>query len=494
MKHISPKYLLHGLIWLGIFLWWITTVYILAAPGATEFRLNDQLTWQFGSTIFVFTNRTDIDFKYGGNKKVWLYLARSLKTLTTGEVVELSWGTTGVCFSKIRWIYYNNERGERLRPLDQNTLTGLQAINSTGYSGMQLSGGLFTNCTGLGGTTWNVYGQLMTTYNTTTYYLIAGTTENFSTNMHGTGLSGSLLRKDNNLTWYIRDSYGGIWVIAGNSSCSYDRAPSPSTVCAWTSFTQTSSCGNTQVVSWTKNCTVTSNWAGGGSTLTQDNCMLNTTSKHNLSWANEDGIDYSPSYYDNNCSWPESKIQHKPTLPLCSAYSAEINWAYECARSFDITTINQCTNANMYGTLIRKDLAKMMVNFATYVFNRNEVLVHDTTGCALFSDLPNESKESKRYIQKACEYGLMGLHPDGLTPQAKFNPYGEVTRAQFGTVLSRFLRLLDYSIGNDSKLPYYTKHLQALKKAGIMINISNPSMKELRWRVMLMMQRIYEKK
>jgi hypothetical protein len=27
-----------------------------------------------------------------------------------------------------------------------------------------------------------------------------------------------------------------------------------------------------------------------------------------------------------------------------------------------------------------------------------------------------------------------------------------------------------------------------------MINISNPSMKELRWRVMLMMQRIYEKK
>jgi hypothetical protein len=107
---------------------------------------------------------------------------------------------------------------------------------------------------------------------------------------------------------------------------------------------------------------------------------------------------------------------------------------------FDITTIDQCRNANLYGTLIRKDLAKMMVNFAEHVFDRAEILVDDPR-CAMFSDIANETEETKEYIRKACEYGLMGLESDGLTPQAKFNPYTEVVRKQFGTVLSRFIRL-----------------------------------------------------
>ncbi|HBB04757.1 TPA: hypothetical protein DCZ39_07890 [Patescibacteria group bacterium] len=63
--------------------------------------------------------------------------------------------------------------------MDQNTLTGLQALDAS-YSGMQLSGGLFTRCTGLGGTLGNVYGQLTITNHTTTYYLMGGTTYDFS--------------------------------------------------------------------------------------------------------------------------------------------------------------------------------------------------------------------------------------------------------------------------------------------------------------------------
>jgi len=40
--------------------------------------------------------------------------------------------------------------------------------------------------------------------------------------------------------------------------------------------------------------------------------------------------------------------------------------------------------------------------------------------------------------------------------------------------------------------PYYTAHLNALKLAGIMTQISNPSMKEIRGYVMIMMMRTYE--
>ena len=487
MKHLTKKYS-KRLIWLLIFFWWISTIYVLAQI-ITELRFDDQLTTQFWSGIF--TYRTDIDFRYGGNKKAWTYLPRTLETLPTPEIVTVNWWSTWTCYNKIRWLYYNNERGERIWPLDQNTLTGLQTLH-TSYTTMQLSGWLFTNCTGLGGTSGNVYGQITLTQNTTTYYLIAWTTYNFTGNIHGTGLSWSLERTNNTLHWYVWDSYGGIGSTTISTWCVDTRSPTPDTVCSWSSFTQTSTCGNTQVVWWTKNCGTNNNWWWGGSTITKDNCTFNNTSTHNLPGANNDGIDYSPSYYDHTCDGPQSTIQYTTTTPqACSAYSEELHGAYSFARSFDITTIDQCINANLQWPLIRKDLAKMMVNFATYVFNRNEILVDDPR-CQLFSDIANETKETKRYIQKACEYGLMWLESDGLNPQTKFDPYFVVNRAQFWTILSRFLWKWDNNVDNAGAL-YYVKHLQALKNAGIMTNISTPKMKELRGWVMLTMKRIYEK-
>ena len=67
----------------------------------------------------------------------------------------------------------------------------------------------------------------------------------------------------------------------------------------------------------------------------------------------------------------------------------------------------------------------------------------------------------------------------------KFNPNGIVTRAEFGTVLSRAL----WGDLYDGANPYYADHLNALKEEGIMTNISNPNMTEVRGYVMLMMQR-----
>lgn len=109
--------------------------------------------------------------------------------------------------------------------------------------------------------------------------------------------------------------------------------------------------------------------------------------------------------------------------------------------------------------------------------------------CATFSDITNETAETKNYIKKACEYGFMGLEPEGTIPQDVFNPYQRVPRAQFGTVISRFLWKTAYGTTNG-KL-YYVKHLQALKLAGLMNNISTPFMLEVRGRVMLTMRRVY---
>ncbi|GHV25770.1 hypothetical protein FACS1894176_05140 [Bacteroidia bacterium] len=86
----------------------------------------------------------------------------------------------------------------------------------------------------------------------------------------------------------------------------------------------------------------------------------------------------------------------------------------------------------------------------------------------------------KDYAAKACSLGLMGMDME------YFQPYATVSRAQFGTVLSRLLYGNEYAGGKS----YYAKHLQALKENGIMTQIDNPEAKvELRQWVRLMLMR-----
>jgi len=100
--------------------------------------------------------------------------------------------------------------------------------------------------------------------------------------------------------------------------------------------------------------------------------------------------------------------------------------------------------------------------------------------------MSTESQEMKFYAKLACQLGVMGVNPDG-TPASNFNPNGTVTRAEFGTVLSRSL----YGNLYDGGAPYYKNHLSALKKSGIMKNIT-ASNKEIRGYVMLMLMRASE--
>ena len=168
-----------------------------------------------------------------------------------------------------------------------------------------------------------------------------------------------------------------------------------------------------------------------------------------------------------------------PTATLGAAsYSDELQGAYDYAYGIGITTQSSIDSANMYGSLIRAHMAKMMVNYATEVLGKTP----DTSATCNFTDVANQSDELKGYITEACQLGLMGV---GITA---FNPNGVVTRAQFGTVLSRALYGDIYNDGD----PYYVNHLNALKDAGIMTNISNPNAPEVRGYVMLMMQRADE--
>jgi REP element-mobilizing transposase RayT len=86
---------------------------------------------------------------------------------------------------------------------------------------------------------------------------------------------------------------------------------------------------------------------------------------------------------------------------------------------------------------------------------------------------------------KACALGFMWLD------MKKFSPNLRVTRAQFGTIMSRLLWWKKYAWGT----PYYRKHLNALKLHNIMTQIQNPEGRvELRQWVWLMLMRAGEEK
>ena len=68
-----------------------------------------------------------------------------------------------------------------------------------------------------------------------------------------------------------------------------------------------------------------------------------------------------------------------------------------------------------------------------------------------------------------------------------FNPSEKVSRAQFGTLLSR--SLWDGTYENFHTPEYWMYHLQQLNTLGIMKDIVNYNNNELRGRVMLMLQR-----
>ena len=165
-----------------------------------------------------------------------------------------------------------------------------------------------------------------------------------------------------------------------------------------------------------------------------------------------------------------------------SWYSTELNNAYLWAHKIGITTQTSIQEANLEVKFYRSHLAKMISEYAVKQLKKTP----NTSMKCKFTDIKKQSAEMRIYAQAACELGLMGLKSDG-TPDTKFNPNAEVTRAQFGTILSRLL----YGTSNNEVVggERYTSHLTALKKAGIMTKIDKPTMDELRGNVFLMLMR-----
>ena len=207
--------------------------------------------------------------------------------------------------------------------------------------------------------------------------------------------------------------------------------------------------------------------------------------------------DFSDSYYDWTCGkkwWSHLS----PSDDFCgvdeSNYSMEEKWAYLYSYEYWITTMCPIQTANLDGYLIRSHFAKMISEFAVNVLGMKPEKWK--SGCDKFNDISTLNAELRNFVTISCELGLMWLESDWKTPAKSFNPGRYVTRAQFGTVLSRLLFGDKYNVKDESGISsqksfWYKQHLQALSDYWVMTKIdwNWPDYLERRWRVMIMLER-----
>jgi len=492
--------------------------------------------------------QADVFFHRNGNSFWGKLFFQDLKTIATTHIALDILHITSIakiaddeadklCNKQIRGFYFNSVRGNRIRPLDEDSLFYLRSIDSS-YNTLTLTGGLFVCSTPANG----VYGYLQHTWSGELYSLMAWTQYDFAHNIYIELFDtiGSLIFENAITQWYLRDSYGGIaevfwsWLnvlyvcgdglIEDTELCDDGSNNGTLHYCNDTcNGTTTSICGDAIVQTGYEVCDEWSglNWQVGHCNYTC-NGILPVPVPPNAGWWGWGGWistdlkkwlcevrDCSDSYYDGTCgictaddmeihtsTWSQEFLINNPALftlevaelqgLMWSRYSLEFIQAYVFAKDVGITTMVNIDQAHMTGTLLRSHMAKMLVNYAVKLMYQKP----DLTRKCVFSDMQNSSVEIQWYARLACQLGLMWLKKN-WTPDTKFTPDGIVTRAQFGTVLSR---LLYGDVYNNWSWVRYAAHLNALKTATIMTKISIPTMDELRGYVMIMLMRVAQKK
>lgn len=184
-------------------------------------------------------------------------------------------------------------------------------------------------------------------------------------------------------------------------------------------------------------------------------------------------------------SWGITILPSTPTTPVVDQ---ELVLAFEWAKKNTITRSTNIDTARLYSPISRAELAKMMVQYITNVEKKsiptNNACIVDT-----YKDATSMDSEQKQFITNACQLGIMWWKNDKTTLIEYFRPNNTVTRAEFATVLSRYLYGTQNN-GDMSENGWYKAHLNALNKANYIKVIDTPFMRELRGFVMLILYRI----
>lgn len=164
--------------------------------------------------------------------------------------------------------------------------------------------------------------------------------------------------------------------------------------------------------------------------------------------------------------WDQTEI-------LYNWFTREFNNAYKFSYINKITTTPTIYSAGMKDKLTRIAMAKMLSQYAINVLWRK---VDSSKECDFYDISGELDSQYNSWVSLACQLWIMWINISA------FRPYDNVTRAEFGTALSRMLFWL------EDWYPYYLPHLAKLKEEWI-ITVDVPNLIEIRWYVMLMLMR-----
>jgi hypothetical protein len=185
----------------------------------------------------------------------------------------------------------------------------------------------------------------------------------------------------------------------------------------------------------------------------------------------------------SNDKWIATSVAGNSCDANSSKYDDESKAGYLFACRNDITTKNDIDVSIFNGILIRKEMAKMISNYAINVMG----MTPDTSKACNFNDIAAEDAEMKNYIKTACQLGLMGYKGDAVTKADAFNPNLPVSRAMFATLFARMMYGTDYATATDAA-NWAGPSLDALKAKGLLKNI-NPNLTEIRGYVWIVFDR-----
>ena len=176
----------------------------------------------------------------------------------------------------------------------------------------------------------------------------------------------------------------------------------------------------------------------------------------------------------------DSSSQKEDSPTTSNAYTQEQIEAYAFAKDNGITTTSSIEEARMNTPLTRIQMAKMLSYYAINVLWQTP----DTTKKIKFKDVSSKlDKQYDNWVTLAYQLWIMWIN----MPKNRFRPNDEVSRAEFVTALSRMLYNIDDWVYKATR-KYYQPHMAKLYNEWI-ITQTDPSMKEKRWYVMLMLYR-----
>lgn len=273
---------------LGIF---VTSFFGFLRASTIPFSndLETIFSWWFNSGYY-----SDAHFHFGGNDFAGIFFWQTGETLPTPENITINGGTQEIeCSTRVRGIYYNNQRWRTIWPLDSGNLAELTWSGiATGYDTMTITWGFFTNCSGVSGylpEADEIYGQITHTLSGNTGYdLFAGLAYDFTGNaiLSWTVFDHTLSFTGWIYSWHIFDTYGGIAELTTNVSYCDNFIVAPTIINEWDNTVFT--CYGTNATGYLLNI-----FASWGSSSLYSELMPNTlASNMRLTWSALSEWDY----------------------------------------------------------------------------------------------------------------------------------------------------------------------------------------------------------